>query len=59
VEVLIIETKTGVELAKIAIASGQSGHVSNQECCNRAWKVAVSVKSADPARRKEYSFKVS
>jgi hypothetical protein len=57
VEVLILETKTGRLAAKIAIVVGQNCLVSKQECFGRAWKVAVAVKSIDPTRRNDYSFK--
>ena len=57
-DVLIFETKTGRVAAKIAIVIGQDCLISNQECFNRAWRVAVAVKSIDPARRSDYGFKV-
>jgi hypothetical protein len=57
VEVLILETKTGRLAAKIAIVVGRNCLVSKQECFGRAWKVAVAVKSIDPTRRNDYSFK--
>ena len=56
--VLIIETKTGMRVATITLAMLAQDYRPS-ECFRRAWKIAVAGNSVDPARRGEYSFRMA
>ena len=58
--VKIIETKNGKLVGAIPIRLvGLNYTPSNQEYFDEAWQAAVTDRTVDPARREEYSFRLS
>lgn len=55
-DVKIVEAKTRNVVATYKIIL--SGPASDQDYCDEAWRAAVEDRTVDPARKKEYEFRL-